>query len=464
VTITRPRPLVLLAALATALILAVGTMAAPAQAIGTYTPPQGVKLNNPLGAPKAKRSILDHVLRTIRSVPRGETIRIASWNFRSPGVADALIAAHRRNVSVRVIVSRGNANRDNPNEVVNRLQTALAGSGNAQRAPDRKSGLVRCVSACRGAHGIAHSKFFLFSRAGRARNVVMNGSWNATDLATYNQWNDLFTRTGDGGLYREFNTVFDQMFRDRNVAQGYRERDFGDIESIAFPWRGAGTNGDPVLRELARVQCRGALNSSDGRTKLRISMTAWHGDRGKAIARRVTFLRNHGCDVAVVYAVAGNEVLNILRNGGAQPVPLRQITQDFNHDGVYDRYLHMKVLTIRGVYAGNRRAYHDQRLRQLVPDRPGQRRDGAAHPPCRHREALQRLDRVPLPPPAAPGPRGGAPDDPGRTGGPVRADPGRLTRLDHPRCARCVVATVRAHIHHARSGGSRSESGADPQP
>ncbi len=120
-----------------------------------------------------------------------------------------------------------------------------------------------------------------------------------------------------------------------------------------YPYTGEGTEIDPIIRELNRVRCAGARNTGDGRTIIKVAMTSVSGERGKKIAWKIRALQNQGCHVRIVYAVMGNEVLRILRREGPSPVPLQQIVQDFNDDGVYDRYLHMKVLTIRGVYERN---------------------------------------------------------------------------------------------------------------
>ncbi len=81
-----------------------------------------------------------------------------------------------------------------------------------------------------------------------------------------------------------------------------------------------------------------------------------HGDRGKAIASRLRQMWVRGCNIKIVYAVFGNEVLNILRHTSRGPVPIRQIAQDFDKDGVYDRYLHMKTMAISGVWNGRTNA------------------------------------------------------------------------------------------------------------
>ncbi len=346
----------LLVPLMLAVALAAGplTPVAPAAA---YNPKPGVKTNDPEGNRDQRRVILAHLLRTINSTHRKSQIKIASWNIRSDAVVNALINAHKRKVGVRVILDRLNANPDNPNYGVNRLQRELKRHGNKSRKPYLRSNVKKCVSACRGPGGIAHSKFFLFTRAGRSQHIVMNSSANATDLAASNQWNDVFTVRGRKGVYDEFRTVFTQMWRDKNVKQGYRRKDFGYVRTEAYPYRGNKTGKDPVLRELDRIRCKGAKNRSNGRTKIRIAMTSWHGKRGKKIAWRVRNLQNNGCNIRIVYAVAGNEVLRILRQEGNRPVPLRQIVKDPNNDGIYDWYLHMKVLTVKGVYRGNKKAF-----------------------------------------------------------------------------------------------------------
>lgn len=319
-----------------------------------YTPSVGVKYNNPLGDKEARRRIVRHLLRTINSVPPHEKIRIATWNFRSDAIADALIRAHNRGVSVRVVIDRLNANEDNKNDVFTRLTRALK-RYQLTRRPEMKSYTRRCVSACRAAGGIAHNKFFLFSRAGLATDVVMYGSFNATDLATGYQWNDLYTLRGHGTIYDEFNSIFDEMAKDKNVAQPYERHDHGRFTSSFFPYKGKGTDGDPILDELGKVVCDGATGGTgtNGHTKVRIAQTSMHGARGTDIAGRLRQMWQRGCDIKIVYAVFGNEVLSILRHTTRGPVPIKQIAQDFTRDGVYDRYLHMKTMAISGVYNGD---------------------------------------------------------------------------------------------------------------
>lgn len=355
--------LVLLAGLLGALPTTATAAPAPAALTGTlvaskpkpaplsYTPPAGVRVNNPLGDKEARRRIIGHLIRTIRSVPGREKIRIASWNIRSDDIVDALIAAHNRGVSVRVVLDRLNANKDNPNEGVNRMQAAFKKREHNRKA-SMKSDVRKCVSSCRSYSGIAHTKFFLFSKAGKARNIVIHGSNNATDLAATAQWNDVFTLRNKDEIYAEFDHVFTQMRRDKPVRQAYESYEHGRYTSYFYPHRGAGTGADPLLRDLDDIVCAGATGGTgtNGKTKIRIAQTSMHGDRGKAIAERLRTMWQRGCDIKIVYAVFGNNVLKILRNTSRGPVPHKQIAQDFNFDGVYDRYLHMKYMAVSGRY------------------------------------------------------------------------------------------------------------------
>ncbi|MDP3890598.1 phospholipase D-like domain-containing protein [Nocardioides sp.] len=345
-------------------VLLAGLTLAPS-ASAKYQPQPGVITNNPLGPPAAKHRINDHLIRSIKSTPKRGKIRVHSWNIRSVRFVDALIAAHKRGVSVRAIIWIGNAERPgepsihgqtNLNPAFDRLTAALKKSGNKKRSKARKSGTTRCKASCRGRGGIAHSKYYLFSKVGKVKHVVVYGGANATDLAATHQWNDVDTITGRQAIYDDFLKIFDQSYKDKPVKRAWVSTKRGKIEPQFYPHQGPGVFGDPVIKDIKRITCTGATNGVNGRTKIRIAMTSWHGDRGINIAKHLVAKQNQGCNVKIVYAVAGNEVLRVLRREGKKPIPLRQITQDFDGDGVYDRYLHTKVMVVQGHWGGNRSA------------------------------------------------------------------------------------------------------------
>lgn len=326
-----------------------------------YNPPTGVRLNDPLGTKEQQRVIRRHLNRAVDSTPGGARIELMSWNIRDAGFVDKLVAAHKRGVTVRVLIARRNWNPDNPNADMRRLADVFAKDGhrwsNSKRAVEDRSRVAKCRNACRGNKGYAHGKYFLFSHLGRsvenptATDVVMHGSANATIVATNRQWNDLHTQKNRAALYGYASDVFDQAEADAPAP--YTERTFGKLTIGFLPWT---KDGDLTLKQLKPIKCRGTTGGTgvNGRTSIRVAMTAVLDERGVAIAKRLRRLWNDGCNIRIVYGVMGNQVLKVLRSkAGRGRVPIRQIAQDWEHDGVYDRYLHTKYVAISGVYGND---------------------------------------------------------------------------------------------------------------
>jgi hypothetical protein len=231
--------------------------------------PVGPKFNNPM-VPKDRFVIERHVLRAIRNTPKGEKITISAYSLDRQVFADELIRAKRRGVKVQVLLNDHLV----PNAQV-RIQRVL---GNKVK---RSSFLRRCVSGCRAdenEYNNLHSKFYLFSRTGRNRNVVMLGSYNMTLNAVRWQWNDLWTTVGKKTLYDEFLTLFRDMKPDwdkRRATYNFCEngRDCPALDqqkyfNVVFP-RHTTPGNDVVLDILNNVQCRCARPGSTSRTTSR---------------------------------------------------------------------------------------------------------------------------------------------------------------------------------------------------
>ena len=164
--------------------------------------PVGPKFNNPM-VPKDRFVIERHILRAIRNTPKGEKIIISAYSLDRQVFADELIAAHKRGVKVQVLLNDHLV----PSAQV-RIQRVLG------HKTKKSSFLKRCVSGCRAdenEYNNLHSKFYLFSRTGRNRNVVMLGSQNMTLNAVRWQWNDLWTTVGKKQLYDQFEALFNDM-------------------------------------------------------------------------------------------------------------------------------------------------------------------------------------------------------------------------------------------------------------
>ena len=336
-------------------VLMVPVGASPATAApDNFTPRPGPTFNNPIKASQ-RRTIFRRIIRSINSTPRDGEIDIFSWNFLTSQGADTLLRAQRRGVRVRLLMDNRNVQQvDNPS--FRRLRSNLH-RWNRNHPRQRNSWARTCRGTCRSTKGAAHTKVFMFSRVGRARKVVMQGSANFTEASTTNQWNDIYTHSGNPAVWRFYSRIFSQAVRDRPVHPPYADRSFRNFRQIAFPIRGRRAV-DPVMQMLKRVRCQGATNTPSRRTKLQIAPDVIRQDRGMRLARKLRALWNHGCNIRIGYTVVGIDVGRFLRQrSGRGPVPMKHLTQDFNGDGEFDNYFHLKSMTIRGHYGSDRSGF-----------------------------------------------------------------------------------------------------------
>ncbi len=337
-----------------ATLLAVPVAASPSPAQATpdhFSPKPGPTFNNPTN-PAQRRKIFSRITRSINSVPRGQDIDIFSWNFMTSTGKDALLRAQRRGVRVRLIMDDRNVNEiDNP--PFRALRSGLA-RFNRKHPHQRNSWARLCTGTCRSASGSAHTKVFMFSKAGKTRRVVMQGSANYTEASSNNQWNDIYTHTRNRAVWRFYSRIFKQAAKDRRVHPPYRDKNFGKFRLIAFPSRGKNSV-DPAMQMLNRTSCHGATNTSSGRTKIQIAPDVIRQKRGMNLARKLRSMWNNGCNIRIGYTVVGITIGRFLRqSSGRGPVPMKHQVQDFNCDGEFDRYFHLKSMTIRGNYNGDR--------------------------------------------------------------------------------------------------------------
>lgn len=343
-----------------------------------YSPNPGVIINDPLGSYKNKKKINDHIVDSIYSAPKGSIIRIASWNIRKRAVVKALVRAHQKGVTVRVLMASGNHNKRDYNRDFVYLRNNLAKGNNRGTQPVSFARL--CRSSCVGPGGIMHIKMMLFSQAGSHRNIIMHGSGNLTEAAIFNQWNDLQTHVGNWPAYKFMTDRFDQMATNRTIAARAIHHGWRGTHLWVMPWQGGVAKGDPIMQALRPVRCwKGATtNSHNGRTIIRIAQTVLSGDRGLKLAKRVAQLSRQGCTVRMISAIQGKQVRKVLAAGGVRS---KILTRDRNGDGIYDDYMHLKAMTIGGWYGGNRGAgfvwngSHNWTSKSLWSDETFQRSD-----------------------------------------------------------------------------------------
>lgn len=332
--------------------VAVGlTLWTPA-ASATYSPPEGTIFNRPAdaGSWAQKYAIRTHVDRTIAATPKGATIRVAQWAINFSTSADALIAAHRRGVNVKIVID------DKHNYLAHRRLRKALGTNR-----DARSFIYVCDSGCRIKRGGAmHSKFLAFSTTGGKQYVSMMSTANLTGPGATWGWNDNNTWVGKKKLYDGFVRIFDQMKRDKRVANPFTVVRQGPNRVIFYPQPGAKLSQDPISKALSSVRCTGARDGAGigGRTVIRVAMFGMIGTRGMHLARKLRKLDAQGCRVEVILAKPARKVIKELRrpgrNGG---VTVHDSRYDRDLDGRPDKYVHLKTMLISGNYAGDRSAW-----------------------------------------------------------------------------------------------------------
>jgi len=304
----------------------------------------GITFNHPFR--KGRRAAIHNkIVSTLRHVKKGQTVRAMTWNFSSPRLVHAFIAAHKRGVSVQILMSRNLAWAQGPKGSFPTLQRALA-KGNKKRPADLRSWIRTCYKTCRGKGGAVHDKLMLVSKSGITKWIVMEGSGNFTGAAAYNQFNDWVTLTNRRGLYEGWMKMWRQARRDKPVKPLRFKK--GDVLSMFAPHH---KQQDPAMHVLNAVKCHGATNRADGRTKIRIANAVWGDQRGIKIARKVKQLKNRGCNIKIVTMMMSLKIRNILHGVRAkQMVYIVGATAN----KFKDRYVHLKGLSVQG-HVGDRR-------------------------------------------------------------------------------------------------------------
>ncbi|WP_297740077.1 phospholipase D-like domain-containing protein [Nocardioides sp.] len=323
----------------------------PPQPKSRWSPKDGVRFNEPRQAKKSHK-INRYIRHAIANSPKGSQIRLVTWNYSNALFVSDIIAAHKRGVSVRIIMANGLAKSQGPGSFYPRTRDALA-KGNEKRDPEMTSWFRTCLNSCRGKEGIQHGKFFMFSRTGGVDNVVMSTSANLTDAAAYVQWNDLLTISNRQVTWDNYTRVFKQMSRDKPIKKAFYTFEDGNYSGWFFPNMGKLSNYN-VMKMLDKVKCNGAVGDAgkDGHTVIRVSQAVFNGKPGSAVSGKLRNLHERGCRIKLVYGV-----LNNLSRKNLEDIPKKTILEDTNGDGYVDRYIHMKALTISGNYDGKRSSH-----------------------------------------------------------------------------------------------------------
>ena len=291
----------------------------------TATPTTGAVFNDPTGKVADQYRIIQAVVHDINGTPRGEDIRIATLAIEARSVVDALTAAHRCGVHVRVLVP-GRAWDDN---AVVSLRNALG----TDRS--RSSWITRCDGSCTsdGDAGIMHVKSYLFSEVRGVRDVTIYSSGNLTQGQARTRWNDAYQLVGNPDVYSSATRFFDSMTRNTRTS-------FPRLTKADGYWQYYFPSGRNFhLDVLDATRC----HLASGATKIDFVASIW---KEADVAEKLADLRDAGCDIRVVVSLDKVEqpVLHALR---ARGVP----THVQSADGPVGS-THSKYIAIRGEHDG----------------------------------------------------------------------------------------------------------------
>ena len=326
------------------LVLGMVTSVAPANA-AKWQPKPGATFNVPRGGDKQFR-LHQQIVGAINHARKGSTIKIAVFSFDRKNIAAALIRAHKRGVDVQILLN---------NHQVTGAQRMLHKALGKKRFKDNFA--YECSNGCRSNGENLHTKIYLFDHTGGARDVVMTGSVNLTRNSAVNQYNDIYIRNNSPAFYKGFNTLFQQMRKDK--PQGYWSTKIGKkVELQATPFPNFSAKHDPIMTMLNRVHCKNAMKgygTKTHRTIVRVVMHAWNESRGLYLAQKIRSLYAQGCDVRLMYGFAGESVRNTFASKTPRGyIPVHTTGYDTNEDGFIDLYTHQKELLISGSYGKSR--------------------------------------------------------------------------------------------------------------
>lgn len=283
-----------------------GSVAAGSVAAGpAWKRPYAAPAGPVFASPVARRDVGDNailrvLLANIRHTPPGATIRIVARSFAVRPAADALLAAHRRGVAVKVLVdadaSRGSA-------AVAILRRELGANRRAASFVHRVKG------SARGGDTEQHQKTWSFSRTGQSRQVLMVGSTNLS-YRSMGQFNNMYTFVGRADVWTQFRRVFRDQLRDRPLASPAVSVDLGTDHAWFYP--GYSLASDPMRHYLARLPA--------SRLRVKVAMLAWHGVRGARIARVLAAKARQGARIRVIATTMGSDSRRILQDAGVEVI------------------------------------------------------------------------------------------------------------------------------------------------
>ena len=271
-------------------------------------------VNNPYGDVYAKDAILNELTNLLNYADAGSIARIAIYEHKHRGLWEAMEAARRRGVKVRVV--HGDYTKehwDGPYMANFPERTALNADASWEVSCTPKD---TATSACVGGTGaIMHNKFATFTSVKGVKNITVISSQNWTGA---NYWQNAVVVTGNSGLHDKFGKFFSDMALKRRNPNYYdstsgapasfdadgtsAESFYGKYRTYFFPKASGSAN--PILSMLGTVDCTvrdlPTGVGHQGRSLVRVAMNVWTDTRTD-IATKLKTMDEQGCVVQVIY-------------------------------------------------------------------------------------------------------------------------------------------------------------------
>jgi len=318
-----------------------------------YSPRDGaMAFNIPRGPGRGTKNqqyaIIKQLNAAINATPRGQHIHMAMYLLNVSSTADALIAAHRRGVRVRILIDDGERRSD-----ITRLRRVLG----TRKGPG--SFVATCSRGCMSRNkSTQHAKFYLFSRAGNSKHVSMISSANPYRGNTLISWNNMHTIAGNQKIYTALHKYFYDMLPDRSRPYYSPSHVISGRHTLFFFPQRFQTR-TPWMSALNAVSCTGVASGYGMRGRTRIRVAQWGWTTGRVdLANKLRSLHARGCNVEVILnkGRTNKSVFQaLLRPTSRGKVKVYDAWYDSNKDGIASHYNHHKVLTISGKWLGNPR-------------------------------------------------------------------------------------------------------------
>lgn len=308
----------------------------------SWSPKDFMVFNNPKGNKAKRYRIIKAFNKAVDSVPAGGQIRMAMYLFDIKSVANSLIKADKRGVSVQIIIDG-----EESNKWIRKVKRALG------KNKKSRSFVATCKHSClSNSQAVIHAKFYTFSVAGQRKYVSIISSANPYTGNTSLSWNNAHAIVGDKIIFDSLNQYFTDMLRDKPNRKYWRSTTSGKYTIWMYPQTPKKENDIVWMNALNQVKCKTSkgYGTKDGRTMIRLANWGWSSQRID-IAKKLVELKGKGCNVQVMInrgRITKPVMQALLKKTKYGKTPIYDAWRDGDNDGFASLYVHHKMMTING--------------------------------------------------------------------------------------------------------------------